>query len=264
MPDGMLLHLRDTYPIETAWAPQVRRRRAPPGPRRRLGRPPGRPARQRRGPRRRSSAASTTDAAQQHDWPPATRPCTTPTGSARPCSPPSWPTGPTGTPPPAPQRHLAVAADAELRRRHPGQHYPPLRSAEPAARHRRPARRAHPDRGTAARRDGPVDQGPGRRPPHVRRHARRPAEPDGSRPRTPTTGTSARRSRPGPDRPRTRSCSRPSPRSARPRRSSSAPPTATPTRRPQIDGARAHPGAREVTAMTAIAITGPGRTACCG
>ena len=29
------------------------------------------------------------------------------------------------------QRHLAVAADAELRRRHPSQHYPPLRSAEP-------------------------------------------------------------------------------------------------------------------------------------
>jgi hypothetical protein len=29
------------------------------------------------------------------------------------------------------QRHLAVAADAELRRRHPGQYYPPLRSAEP-------------------------------------------------------------------------------------------------------------------------------------
>jgi hypothetical protein len=29
------------------------------------------------------------------------------------------------------QRHLAVAADAELRRRHPGQHYLPLRSAEP-------------------------------------------------------------------------------------------------------------------------------------
>jgi hypothetical protein len=22
MPDGMLLHLRDTYPVETAWAPQ--------------------------------------------------------------------------------------------------------------------------------------------------------------------------------------------------------------------------------------------------
>jgi hypothetical protein len=29
------------------------------------------------------------------------------------------------------QRHLAVAADAELRRRHPEEHYPPLRSAEP-------------------------------------------------------------------------------------------------------------------------------------
>jgi hypothetical protein len=31
----------------------------------------------------------------------------------------------------AQQRHLAVAADAELRRRHPDEHYPPLRSAEP-------------------------------------------------------------------------------------------------------------------------------------
>ena len=30
------------------------------------------------------------------------------------------------------QRHLAVAANAELRRRHPGQYYAPLRSAEPA------------------------------------------------------------------------------------------------------------------------------------
>ena len=29
------------------------------------------------------------------------------------------------------QRQLAVAADAELRRRHPGQPWPPLRSAEP-------------------------------------------------------------------------------------------------------------------------------------
>ena len=29
------------------------------------------------------------------------------------------------------QRQLAVAADAELRRRHPGQQHPPLRSAEP-------------------------------------------------------------------------------------------------------------------------------------
>jgi hypothetical protein len=29
------------------------------------------------------------------------------------------------------QRHLAVTADSELRRRHPGQPFPPLRSAEP-------------------------------------------------------------------------------------------------------------------------------------
>jgi hypothetical protein len=29
------------------------------------------------------------------------------------------------------QRQLAIAADAELRRRHPGQHFAPLRSAEP-------------------------------------------------------------------------------------------------------------------------------------
>jgi hypothetical protein len=29
------------------------------------------------------------------------------------------------------QRHLAIAADAELRRRHPDQPFPPLRSAEP-------------------------------------------------------------------------------------------------------------------------------------
>ena len=156
------------------------------------------------------------------------------------------------------QRHLAVAADAELRRRHPGQHYPPLRSAEPE-----PATDAQRDdltltAGAAARRDAPVDQGPGRRPPHVRRRARRPAEPDGSRPRTPTTATSARRSRPGPDQPRTRSCSRPSPRSRRPRRSSSAPPTVTPTGRPPNDGARVHPGAQEVTAMTATGIPGAG------
>ena len=60
------------------------------------------------------------------------------------------------------QRQLAVAADAELRRRHPGQQSPPLRSAEPDARHPGPARRAHPDRGAGHPRDGPVDQGPGR------------------------------------------------------------------------------------------------------
>jgi hypothetical protein len=52
------------------------------------------------------------------------------------------------------QRHLAVAADAELRRRHPGQHYPPLRSAEP-----QPATDAQHDQLTPA-----VGQPPGEMP----------------------------------------------------------------------------------------------------
>ena len=130
MPDGRLLHLRDTYPIETAWAPQY----------------VGDELRQVRAAAwnshlaaiRATAEAKAADSRGQHDtaarqqeladsyqalhdayrhretvfaavmadrddWDSATRA----------------------------QRHLAVAADAELRRRHPGQHYPPLRSAEP-------------------------------------------------------------------------------------------------------------------------------------
>ena len=130
MPDGTLLHLRDTYPIETAWAPQwvgdeLRQVRAGAWHARLAG----------------IRATADAHAAQQHghhdqaaqkhalaasyqalhdtyrqretifaavmadraDWEQATRQ----------------------------QRHLAVAADAELRRRHPGQQFPPLRSAEP-------------------------------------------------------------------------------------------------------------------------------------
>ena len=130
MPDGMLLHLRDTYPLETAWAPQYV------GDELRQVRAAARDARltalrltaeadaaRRRGQhdqaaRQQELAASYQalhDAyreretifaavmADRADWDAATRH----------------------------QRHLAVAADAELRRRHPGQHYPPLRSAEP-------------------------------------------------------------------------------------------------------------------------------------
>ena len=132
MPDGRLLHLRDTYPIETAWAPQyvgdeLRQVRAAARDARLAG----------------IHAAAEADAAQRHgdqenasrhrelaasyqamhdayreretvfaavmadraDWDAATRA----------------------------QRHLAVAADAELRHRHPDQHYPPLRSAEPGS-----------------------------------------------------------------------------------------------------------------------------------
>src|SRR6516162_6055713 len=73
-------------------------------------------------------------------------------------------------------------------------------------------------------------------------------------------GTWARRSRPGQDRAGTPSCSRPNPKSARPGRSSSAQLTGTPTGKPRIDSAPGHPGDREVTAMTAIAIDGMGLT----
>ena len=70
------------------------------------------------------------------------------------------------------QRHLAVAADAELRRRHPGQRFTPLRSAEPPpatdARRAELTLTAGPD----IPRGGPVDQRPGRRAPQIRRPAR--------------------------------------------------------------------------------------------
>jgi hypothetical protein len=130
LPDGRLLHLRDTYPVETAWAPQYV------GDELRQVRAAARDARLAA-----IRAAAEADAADRHgqhgqasrhrdlaasyqamhhayreretvfaavmadraDWDTATRH----------------------------QRHLAVAADAELRRRHPGQHYLPLRSAEP-------------------------------------------------------------------------------------------------------------------------------------
>jgi hypothetical protein len=92
MPDGTLLHLRDTYPTETAWAPrhvgdELRQVRAAAW--------TARPA-----ALRATAEAKAASGRGQHDT------------AAR-------------------QRHLAVAADAELRRRHPGQHHPPLRSAEP-------------------------------------------------------------------------------------------------------------------------------------
>ena len=78
-----------------------------------------------------SATTSTRRPAGSRTWSPATRPCTTSTLSARPRSPSPWLNAPTGSGH-RPQRHLAVAADTELRRRHPGQQYPALRSAEPA------------------------------------------------------------------------------------------------------------------------------------
>ena len=130
MPDGTLLHLRDTYPTETAWAPQwvgdelrqvrvgardahlaAARADAEAAAAERSGHKEA-------AARHRVLAASYRalhDAyreresvfagvmADRADWEAATRV----------------------------QRHLAVAADAELRRRHPEQRFTPLRSAEP-------------------------------------------------------------------------------------------------------------------------------------
>jgi hypothetical protein len=130
MPDGKLLHLRDTYPIETAWAPQyvgdeLRQVRAVAREARLAGLraaaeaaaagkrgDPGSAARQQElaasyhalheAYRQRETVFAMV-MADRADWDSATRA----------------------------QRHLAVAADGELRRRHPDQHFSPLRSAEP-------------------------------------------------------------------------------------------------------------------------------------
>jgi hypothetical protein len=130
MPDGRLLHLRDTYPIETAGAPQyvgdeLRQVRAAAREARLAGLRAaaeaaaaasrgdrGTAARQQelaasyhalhQAYRQRETLFATT-MADRADWDAATRA----------------------------QRHLAVAADTELRRRRPGQHFSPLRSAEP-------------------------------------------------------------------------------------------------------------------------------------
>ena len=138
------------------------------------------------------------------------------------------------------QRHLAVAADAELRRRHPGQHFPPLRSAEPE-----PATQAQRDELTLTPGQPPADIGQWIKDLAAghRTFADRLADRQSQRipPKTPTTATSARHSPPGPDPARTPSCNPPSPRSRRPRTSSSAPQTATPTGKPQNDSNPAHP-----------------------
>jgi hypothetical protein len=128
MPDGTLLHLRDTYPIDTGWAPQwtgdeLRQVRAGAAEARLAAiraRAEADTAR-RQGQHAKATQLQVLAASYQamHDaykereavfaavmadraqWEQATR------------------------------QQLAVAADAELRRRHPGQQHPPLRSATP-------------------------------------------------------------------------------------------------------------------------------------
>ena len=130
MPDGRLLHLRDPYPIETAWAPryvgdELRQVRAAAWDARLSGLRAAIEARTaaQRGDHSHAAALHTLAAcyqaleqayrqreavfaqtmADRADCDIATRV----------------------------QRQLAVAADAEVRRRHPGQYFAPLRSAEP-------------------------------------------------------------------------------------------------------------------------------------
>jgi hypothetical protein len=233
MPDGMLMHLRDTYPIETAWAPQyvgdeLRQVRAAAWDAR-LGRPPGTPAwdarlgglragteadaARRRGNReeatrkqdladsyqalheayRQREAVFAAVMADRADWERATRA----------------------------QRHLAVVGDAELRRRHPGQRYPPLRSKEPQA-----TTDAQRDELTLTAGEKPRKMGEWIKDLAAahRTFAERLADRQNLMipSEDPDYGDLGQAFPPGPARPGTRSCSRPSPRSPYPRRSSSA------------------------------------------
>ena len=130
MPDGRLLHLRDTYPTETAWAPayvgdELRQVRAAAWTARLAGLRASAEAKAAGSRGEHDTAARQQDLAGSYhalgevyrqretvfavtmadraEWDAATRA----------------------------QRHLAIAADAELRRRHPEQRFTPLRSAEP-------------------------------------------------------------------------------------------------------------------------------------
>ena len=116
-------------------------------------------------------------------------------------------------------RHLAIAADAELRRRHPDQKIEPLRSAEPAPASDTEREQLHPAPDRQAHRDGHLDPRPGRAAPGVpRQDGRTPAADDAWR--GPGLGR-PRRGLPAWQAPAgMRSCSRPNRRSS-PRRGSS-------------------------------------------
>jgi conjugative relaxase-like TrwC/TraI family protein len=142
LPDGRLLHLRDTYPAETAWAPQyvgdeLRQVRAAAWDARLAGL---RAAAEATAARHRGDPGTATQkqelAASYHALHHAYRQRET-TFAATMADRADWDAATRA------QRRLAVAADAELRRRHPGQHHPPLRSAEPGP--ATPSQHAGPD-----------------------------------------------------------------------------------------------------------------------
>ena len=191
MPDGMLAHLRDTYPLETAWAPQyvgdeLRQVRAAAWDARLAA----------------VRAAAEADAAQRRGQPERSRPAAgagrqLPRHARRLRRTRSHLRRRDGRPGRLGRRHPAPAAPGRGRRRRTPPSAP--RPAVPAAafrrtpaRHAGPARRTHPDRGGADPGDRPVDQGPGRTASQVRRQAGRPAEPDDPRRRP-----RLRRPRPG-------------------------------------------------------------------
>ena len=132
MPDGRLWLLRDTYAAETAWAPRHV------GKELRLARLGAFNADLGRHPRRTpkptppARPATTTAPRGTRPWPPATGPCATATGSKRHTFAPTMDDRQEWEHATEHSRHLAIAADAELRRRHPDQRIEPLRSAEPA------------------------------------------------------------------------------------------------------------------------------------
>jgi hypothetical protein len=129
MPDGLLMHLRDTYPVETAWAPpwvgdelrQVRR-----------GAHEARLAAIRAQAEAAAARRASRDAvAGRHDALAASHLAMAAAYDQREKvfagvmdDRRAWERATAG------KRRLAVAADAELRRRHPGQRLRPLRSAE--------------------------------------------------------------------------------------------------------------------------------------
>ncbi len=190
MPDGMLWHPARHLPDRDRLGTPIRRRLSSA----RSAPPPGTPAWPACAPAPKptppTSAATTPKLPAGTTWPAATRPCTTLTGSAKPCSPPPWTIGPTGTRPPCssgtwpwpPTPNCAAATPASTARRC---------GRRTRTRHRGSARRAHPG-SRGAQSDKPVDQGPGRRRPHVRRPARGPAEPA-----DPVPGPGLRGARPG-------------------------------------------------------------------
>jgi hypothetical protein len=130
LPDGELLHLRATYPIETAWAPpwtgdELRQvRRGADDARLAAVRAKAEAATARRHGRHDTAARHEALAASYDAMTIAyTQRETVFAGVMEDRA--AWEQAT------ADRRRLATAADAELRRRHPRQHFPPLRSAEP-------------------------------------------------------------------------------------------------------------------------------------